>query len=57
MKKYKVYIPYITFTEHIIEANNPEQAKKIAFDMSNLDRELLDNLEVEDEYVTVESTE
>ncbi len=53
MKKYNVYIPYGTYTEHIIEAGSPEQAREIAFDMGNLDKELLENLEVQDEYVEV----
>ena len=56
MKKWEVYIPYSTFTEHIVEAESPEQARKIAMDMGNLDRELLENLEVQDEYIDVEET-
>ncbi|KKM63862.1 hypothetical protein LCGC14_1507270 [marine sediment metagenome] len=51
--KWKVYIPYVTFTEHTIEADNSEQARKIAFDMGDLDKELLENLEVQDEYVEI----
>lgn len=52
--KYRVYIPYATFTEHDIEADNPEQAREIAFDMGGLDKELLDNLEIQYEFVDVE---
>jgi len=55
MKKFKVYIPYSTYTEHDVEADSPKQAREIAFNESNLDRQLLDNLEVEDEYVDVKS--
>ncbi|KKN53854.1 hypothetical protein LCGC14_0598130 [marine sediment metagenome] len=54
MKKWDVYIPYNTFTEHIVEAESPKQARKIAMDMGNLDKELLENLEVHYEYIDVE---
>ncbi len=56
MKKWEVYIPYNTFTEHIVEAESPEQARRIAMDMGNLDKELLENLELQDEYIDVEET-
>lgn len=56
MKKWEVYIPYSTFTEHTIEAESSEQAREIAMDMGNLDKELLENLEVQDEYIDVEET-
>ena len=54
MKKYKVCITYATYTEHNIEADSPEQAREIAMDVGNLDKELLENLEVEHEYIDVE---
>jgi len=54
MKKYRVYIPYGTYTEHDVEADSSEQAREIAMDEGNLDKELLDNLEVQDEYIDVE---
>lgn len=56
MKKWKVYIPYVTFTEHIVEAESSEQAREIAMDMGNLDKELLENLEVQHEFIDIEET-
>ena len=56
MKKWKVCIPYQTYTDHTVEAESPEQARKIAMDVGNLDKELLENLEVEYEYIDVEET-
>lgn len=53
MAKYNVYIPYDTFTEHTVEAGSVEQAREIAFNISNVDGELLNNLEVDDEYVSI----
>ena len=53
MKKYKVYIPYSTFTDHEVKADSPEQAREIAWNEGNLDRQLLNNLEVQDEYIEV----
>ena len=51
--KYTVYIPYITYTEHEVEADSSEYAREIAMNEGILDRELLDNLEVDDEYIEV----
>ena len=56
MKKWEVYISYSTFTEHTVEAESPEQARKIAVNMSGLNKELLENLEVQIEYIDVEET-
>ena len=54
MNKYHVYIPYMSYTEHDVEADSPEQAQEIAFNEGNVDRQLLDNCEVQDEYIEVE---
>ena len=53
MSEYEVYIPYTTYTEHNVEADSPEAARKIAWHQENLDQQLLDNLEVQDEYIEI----
>lgn len=53
MAKYIVYIPYNTFTEHTVETDSTEQAREIAFNICNVDGELLNNLEVDDEHVDI----
>ena len=56
MKKYQVYIPYVTYTEHKVEADSPEQAQEIACNEGDVDRQLLDNCEVEYEYIEVKES-